>query len=160
MKLSSTSNAHRALTLIIILLSAGLTLLLYYLLYRHAAGAMDAFTFSTFYDYARPVIMFIVMLFGMFFNQLFESLQRQKSKGKTTVSIGETLKEGILGINFWMAVFVSPIVFFATYYLVSSIPDDRIAWFYAFQNGFFWHYVFNKFELRAKADEKKAAVLP
>jgi hypothetical protein len=49
------------------------------------------------------------------------------------------------------SVFVSPIIFFGTYFLVSSIPDDKIAYFYAFQNGF-WYYIFNKIDLKVKRE--------
>ena len=111
------------------------------------------------YQYLRPVLLFLVMVLGMFFNQLFESLQKQKKAGKTTINVGETFRTGFRGITFWMALFVSPLIYFATYYLVSTMPDDRIAYFYAFQNGFFWYYVFNKFDLRAKNDSKKQAVI-
>lgn len=122
-------------------------------------NTVTPYAFSDTYDYVRPILLFLVMILGMFFNQLFEALQKQKKEGKTTVNIGETFKNGFKGITFWMAIVVSPIIYFCTYFLVSTIPDDKIAYFYAFQNGFFWYYIFNKFDLRAKADSKKAAVI-
>jgi hypothetical protein len=122
-------------------------------------NTVTPYSFSGTYDYIRPVLLFLVMILGMFFNQLFEALQKQKKQGKTTTNIGATFREGFRGITFWMAVVVSPIIYFCTYFLVSSIPDDKVAYFYAFQNGFFWYYIFNKFDLRAKADSKKAAVI-
>ena len=111
------------------------------------AGLTDPFPA----DWIRPVLMFLIMLAGMFFNQLFENLKAQKEAGRTTTNIPELLITGWKGISFWMAIVVSPIIFYGTYYLVDSLPDGSVAFFYAFQNGFFWYNIFNTFDLKTKA---------
>ena len=92
-------------------------------------------------DWVKAVLMFVAMLAGMFFNQLFESLKARKSAGHTTIDIVKIILKGWRGISFWMAVVVSPIIFYGTYYLVSTLPDGKVAYFYAFQNGFFWYNI-------------------
>jgi hypothetical protein len=102
------------------------------------------------WDLVKPAILFGMMLLGMFFNQLFEILQEQKNKGMKTTNMWKNFLRGIRGITFWMAVVVSPIIFFCTFYLVDSDPDNKASYFFAFQNGFFWINIFNKTELKVK----------
>lgn len=92
----------------------------------------------------KPLILFLLMIVGMIFNQLFEILQKRKNKGQIKVNLKTVFSEAFSGIAFWMAILVSPIIFFSTYYFVNSLPDNTIAYFYAFQNGFFWHNIFYK----------------
>ena len=98
----------------------------------------------------KPVILFGVMVLGMLFNQLFEILQEQKNKGRKTTNMWKNLLAGIRGTTFWMAVVVSPIIFFCSFYLVDSNPNSKASYFFAFQNGFFWINIFNKTELKIK----------
>jgi hypothetical protein len=98
----------------------------------------------------KPVSMFLAMLAGMFFNQLFENLKVQKEAGKTQANLFRLFADGLTGITFWMAFFVSPVIFYGTYYLVDKLPDGVVGYFYAFQGGFFWYNIFNRFELKSK----------
>jgi len=101
--------------------------------------------------WVRPVMVFVAMVVGMFFNQLFENLKEQKEAGRTTVNIFQTFALGWKGLSFWMALLVSPIIFYGTYYIGDSLPDGKVAYFFAFQNGFFWYNIFHKFELKSKS---------
>ena len=110
----------------------------------------DLFTGIT---WLRPLLMFVVMVAGMFFNQLFENLKQQKDAGRTTTNVLQLFTKGWKGISFWMAIVVSPIIFYGTYYLVDALPDGNVAFFYAFQNGFFWYNIFNKFDTKTKKEK-------
>ncbi|MCK9220510.1 MAG: hypothetical protein M0P47_10735 [Bacteroidales bacterium] len=101
-------------------------------------------------SWIRPLLMFLIMLAGMFFNQIFENLKAQKADGHTTTNVLRLFTTGWKGISFWMAIVVSPIIFYGTYYLVDALPDGNVAYFYAFQNGFFWYNIFNRFEVKSK----------
>jgi len=101
--------------------------------------------------WVRPVMMFVAMVVGMFFNQLFENLKEQKADGRTTVNIFQTVASGWKGLSFWMALLVSPIIFYGTYFIGDSLPEGKVAYFFAFQNGFFWYNIFHKFELKSKS---------
>jgi len=103
--------------------------------------------------WVKPLLMFLVMVAGMFFNQLFENLKQQKEAGRTTTNVLQLFTKGWKGISFWMALVVSPIIFYGTYYLVDSLPDGNVAYFYAFQNGFFWYNIFNKFDTKTKKEK-------
>lgn len=98
----------------------------------------------------KPVSMFLAMLAGMFFNQLFENLKVQKEAGIKHANLFRLFADGFTGITFWMAFFVSPVIFYGTYYLVDTLPDGAVGYFYAFQGGFFWYNIFNRFELKSK----------
>jgi len=102
------------------------------------------------YGWIKPVLMFAMMLAGMFFNQVFENLKVQKEAGATRVDLFRLFADGFFGITFWMAFFVSPLIFYGTYYLVDKLPDGVVGFFYAFQGGFFWYNVFNRLELKSK----------
>jgi len=110
----------------------------------------EVITLRQSWDWIKPVLLFGMMLLGMFFNQIFEILQSQKTMGLKTTHMGRNLLQGIKGITFWMAVVVSPIIFFSSFYLVDSNPDSKTSYFFAFQNGFFWYYIFNKAEVKVK----------
>jgi hypothetical protein len=101
-------------------------------------------------QWIKPVLMFAVMLAGMFFNQVFENLKEQKKEGVTRVKVFRLLADGFSGITFWMAVFVSPLIFYGTYYMVDKLPDGIVGYFYAFQGGFFWYNIFSRLELKSK----------
>ncbi len=101
--------------------------------------------------WVRPLMMFVAMVVGMFFNQLFENLKAQKAAGRTTIHVFQTFASGWKGISFWMALVVSPIIFYGTYFIGDALPDGNVAWFYAFQNGFFWYNIFHKVELKGKS---------
>ena len=94
--------------------------------------------------------MFIAMLAGMFFNQIFENLKVQKEAGVTRANPFRLFADGLTGITFWMAFFVSPLIFYGTYYLVDKLPEGAVGYFYAFQGGFFWYNIFSRFELKSK----------
>jgi len=98
----------------------------------------------------KPALMFMIMLAGMFFNQVFENLKIQKEAGETRINVFRLLADGFTGITFWMAFFVSPLIFYATYYLVDKMPGGAVGYFYAFQSGFFWYNLFNRLELKSK----------
>ncbi len=98
----------------------------------------------------KPIFMFMIMLAGMFFNQVFENLKIQKEAGETRTNVLRLLADGFAGITFWMAFFVSPLIFYATYYLVDKMPGGAVGYFYAFQSGFFWYNLFNRLELKSK----------
>jgi hypothetical protein len=101
-------------------------------------------------QWIKPVLMFAVMLAGMFFNQIFENLKEQKKAGVTRVKVFSLLADGFSGITFWMAFFVSPLIFYGTYYMVDKLPDGIVGYFYAFQGGFFWYNIFSRLELKSK----------
>jgi hypothetical protein len=95
-------------------------------------------------EYA-PIFFFILMVIGMYCNQIFENLSEQKEAGKTRVNVGEVFSEGLTGTKFWMALVVSPLIFYATYLLIKDLPsNNNLGYFYSFQNGFFWQFLFNK----------------
>jgi hypothetical protein len=110
------------------------------------SGAREIMTVN----WIRPLLMFLIMLAGMFFNQIFENLKAQKAEGHTTTNVLRLFTTGWKAISFWMAIVVSPIIFYGTYYLVDALPDGNVAYFYAFQNGFFWYNIFNRFEVKPK----------
>jgi len=114
-------------------------------------------TWQPSWDWVKPVILFGMMLLGMFFNQIFEILQAQKNRGLKSTNMWHNFLQGIKGITFWMAVVVSPIIFFCSFYLVDSNPDNKASYLFAFQNGFFWYTIFNKTELKVKAKAVKKA---
>jgi hypothetical protein len=98
----------------------------------------------------KPLLMFVVMLAGMFFNQIFENLKVQKEAGTTRINVFRLFADGLTGITFWMAFFVSPLIFYGTYYLADKLPDGAVGYFCAFQGGFFWYNIFSRFELKYK----------
>ncbi len=111
------------------------------------------------YGWLKPLLMFLVMLAGMFFNQIFENLKLQKEAGETHANVFRLFADGLTGITFWMAFFVSPLVFYATYYMVDKLPDGPVGYFYAFQGGFFWYNIFSRFELKSKKAPLQAPVI-
>jgi hypothetical protein len=107
----------------------------------------------------KPACMFLVMLAGMLFNQIFENLKVQKEAGETQANVFRIIADGITGITFWMAFFVSPLIFYGTYYLVDKLPDGAVGYFYAFQGGFFWYNIFSRFELKSKKQQLQTPVI-
>ncbi len=138
--------------LLILALAAGtsMSLLFNYLVYLNVysglAGREDSSLEMACEDWQKSLIMFGIMLAGMFCNQVFESLRARKTAGKITVNICKLMLHGFRGISFWMAVVVSPVIFYTTYLLAGNIPESKVACFYAFQNGFFWYNIFSRFD--------------
>jgi len=157
MKTSIPNPVATVISLALILLAATISILAFNTAILNLAAKSTSRAVLTIpsWDLVKPVILFGLMLLGMFFNQLFELLQAQKKEGHTVTNIASVVIQGIRGITFWMAVVVSPIVFFGSFYLVDTSPDNKAVYFYAFQNGFFWYYIFNKAELKAKSGVKK-----
>jgi hypothetical protein len=114
---------------------------------------------SNYDKWLKPAFMFVIMLAGMFFNQIFENLKMQKEAGETQANVLRLFTDGIKGITFWMAFFVSPLIFYATYYMVDKLPDGAVGYLYAFQGGFFWYNIFNRFELKSKKQALQAPVV-
>jgi len=146
------SLVYYLVSVIMILLAATISIAIYNELnVRHAEKLPgEQITLQEAWSLVKPVILFGLMLLGMLFNQIFEILQTQKNRGFKTTNMWENFLMGIRGITFWMAVVVSPIIFFCSFYLVDSNPDNKASYFFAFQNGFFWYTIFNKTEMKVK----------
>lgn len=102
-------------------------------------------------------VLFLFMIGGMFANQIFEILQTQKTQGKTTTNIKAATLEGFEGITFWMAIVVSPMIFFTTYSMMGHM-SNAVAIFYSFQNGFFWFTIFGNIEKSIKISKSNSSV--
>ncbi len=97
-------------------------------------------------DWVRSLLIFLTMLSGMFFNQVFNILMIRKRSGYIRVNPAKLFLQALKRINFWIAISVSPIIFYVTFYLANAIPDNSAAYFYAFQHGFFWYSIFKGFD--------------
>ena len=90
---------------------------------------------------SRPILLFGLMLAGIFASTIYEYLKELQSK-KKRFELSKLLASFAGNPRLWMAICVSPLVFFVTYQAVAQLPDDTVAMFYAFQNGFFWESIF------------------
>ncbi len=148
---SAMTNSERS-SLLVLSIAAGASMsLLFNCLIRFHYFSLMATEQATVYqkaseDWARSLLMFITMLSGMFFNQVFNQLMLRKRSGYIRVKPAKLFLQALKRINFWMAISVSPIIFYTTFYLADAIPDNSAAYFYAFQHGFFWYSIFKGFE--------------
>lgn len=98
-----------------------------------------------------PLVLYVVMLLGMVFNIVHEeaaaAIRRSRRFGwkeiKNQLSSNPRL---------WMALTVSPMVYYGTYLATVQIPSGVTALFFAFQNGFFWQSVATGFRRRHKGE--------
>lgn len=114
-------------------------------------------------SYLWPIVLFLTMIVGMLFNQYYEILKKRRAEGVETINIKGLFRDGLSGVSFWMAIFVAPIVFYSSYAVISTIPDNKVALFYAFQNGFFWQAIFSKVETSQtvkQSSAKKKKIIP
>ena len=88
----------------------------------------------------RAIFLYVVMLVGIFARGLHDHIQKRVRNVKLAKSLSAVSKSN----TFLMAVLVSPIVFFGVYNATKDLPDTVVAILLAFQNGFFWHVVFEK----------------
>jgi hypothetical protein len=93
-----------------------------------------------------PALLFVSMLTGIVANQIYERAKYLHARRRKSARLGDFFKAIQSNPRFWMALSISPFLFFATYNYVSKTPDDIVAMFYAFQNGFFWQAVFGGFQ--------------
>ncbi|QJW90268.1 hypothetical protein HNV11_13225 [Spirosoma taeanense] len=101
-------------------------------------------------DWIKVIIFFLVMLLGMFFKQTWDFLKKEQASGVDVANLWKIMRKSTSGISFLLAVVISPLVFYSIYFVIKDIPDDIKAGFLAFQNGFFWYYIFEKQETTFK----------
>lgn len=90
---------------------------------------------------------FLLLTVSMYFGILSNSFLKQIDKnGK--FSIWHVIESK----SFKVAILLSPFVLFITYILIRKQPDDLIAIFMSFQNGFFWESIIGS---KYKIDENK-----
>ena len=95
-----------------------------------------------FSEYRKPTLFFLLMLAGILANQVYEYAKLLQSRGRKKITLKGLLKAVESNPRFWMALSISPFIFFTTYSYIAELPDGPVAMFYAFQNGFFWQAVF------------------
>jgi len=93
-------------------------------------------------EYQKPTLFFLLMLAGILANQVYEHAKYLQSRGRKRITLKGLLKAVESNPRFWMALSISPFIFFTTYSYIAQLPDGPVAMFYAFQNGFFWQAVF------------------
>ncbi|RME47807.1 MAG: hypothetical protein D6796_07225 [Caldilineae bacterium] len=97
-------------------------------------------------EYRKPAFFFLLMLAGILANQIYERAKYLQARGRKTITLGSLFGAIQSNPRFWMALSISPFIFFTTYSYIAELPDGPVAMFYAFQNGFFWQAVFGGFE--------------
>jgi hypothetical protein len=90
---------------------------------------------------SRPVLLFGLMLAGIVASAVYDHMKELQSK-KSRFKLSKLLASFGDNPRLWMAICVSPLVFFVTYQAIAQLPDDTVAMLYAFQNGFFWESIF------------------
>jgi hypothetical protein len=88
---------------------------------------------------ALGVLLFGTMLIGIVAGQLFQEVSSRANERVRLGALLGTLNRG----RAWAAMLVSPIVFFSTLSSLLGLGPSPIAFFYAFQNGFFCLAIFN-----------------
>lgn len=101
------------------------------------------------------LIIYISMVAGMFSFQAFLLLTSLDEKSEK-VNILKLFRDTLEGTKLWMALLVSPIVFYNS--LAYGIGEESlgIACIIAFQNGFFWITIFNAQAYKNIQTAKKA----
>lgn len=92
-----------------------------------------------FHDYL-PVFLWLAMMLGMLCTVLFDLIGDKQGQ----VDHLALIKQAFKSPAFFKAAIVSPLIMFAIYGLIKSVPDNTVAFMIAFQNGFFWLSAFNK----------------
>jgi len=92
-----------------------------------------------FHDYL-PIFFWLAMLLGMLCTVLFDLVGDNQGQ----IDHLALIKRAFKSPGFFKAAIVSPLIMFAIYGLIKSVPDNTVAFMIAFQNGFFWLSAFNK----------------
>jgi hypothetical protein len=92
----------------------------------------------------RIVALVLIVLLGIVCGEMYDRLKQ--SPTGASVDILAVARQVCAGARFWMALFISPFLFFATYSAVGSDVGLPTAFILAFQNGFFWNTVFGGFQ--------------
>lgn len=90
----------------------------------------------------RSIFLYVLTLFGIFFNIIWTESGKDKIKNFWTLS---TLRP----------LLISPIVFYSVYLFATKEPDTVVALLFSFQSGFFWQSVLTKKKIETKEDDKK-----
>lgn len=89
----------------------------------------------------RAALLYALMVVGMLARALHEDIQKGMQQGWSGL-----FRNAFHSASFATAIVVSPIVFFAVYNATREQPDNMIALLLSFQNGFFWHVIFERAE--------------
>ncbi|SRR6266436_2702693 len=88
----------------------------------------------------RPIILFVMTIAGIVAKNASDLLE-----GRQTIdNLKSFLSSVFRSATTIRSLLISPIVFFVSYKLASSQPDDLISILLAFENGFFWQAIFEK----------------
>ena len=85
---------------------------------------------------------------GMIANQAYFFVESERSNA---ISIKKIIRNTFQGHKFWMAVFVSPLIFGYLIDAVDGIAKELPSYLIGFQNGFFWHTIFSELQ-RAESE--------
>ena len=94
-------------------------------------------------DWQRAGLIVASILIGVVCGDMYARLSLASD---SPVDVTRIARSTVGGARFWMALCVSPFLFFATFSAIGAEMGAPAAVFLAFQNGFFWNTVFSGFQ--------------
>jgi hypothetical protein len=83
----------------------------------------------------RNVVLALSTVLGIFSRHMFRDVEKHKSQ---KVNILSVLKNAFTSKALWISIFVCPVVLVGVFKSVEQVPDNLLAYLFAYQNGFFF----------------------
>ena len=120
-------------------------LLEYYLLNNYMASLkLNNIIYYSFkeniYSVLRGLALFSAMVVGIFSKASWDEISNYPPKTKLKIKI--VFKRIVSSKKLWLPIIISPLIYYPIYILSQTQPNNLVAFFLAFQNGFFWKSIF------------------
>ena len=100
---------------------------------------------------ALSFLFFITMIAGIVIGQLFQFVASKPDENIHFTELVQALNKG----RSWSAILASPLVFFSTFSSLLAMGATPVAFFYAFQNGFFCLAIFSSMSAKFSRSDRK-----
>ncbi len=87
---------------------------------------------------AEPILLGFFTFFGIICRHIYVGLERTK---KNKINIVQVFLKAFKSKSLWMSVIICPVVLISVFKGLERMPDDLLAYLFAYQNGFFFESI-------------------